>query len=113
MALAQDGRQQIEHIVVLMLENRSFDHMLGYLSLEGGRADVDGLKPGMANEARGVQYAATHEPATHIPNPNWDPDHSGTATDLQIGGGKMDGFAESFARTLESRKVADPDPRPG
>ena len=26
-----------------MMENRSFDHMLGYLSREGGRADVEGL----------------------------------------------------------------------
>ena len=32
-----DGLEPIEHIVVLMLENRSFDHMLGYLSLEGDR----------------------------------------------------------------------------
>ena len=32
------GLEKVEHIVVLMLENRSFDHMLGYLSLEGGRA---------------------------------------------------------------------------
>lgn len=29
---------RIDHIVVLMMENRSFDHILGYLSLEGGRA---------------------------------------------------------------------------
>ena len=34
---------KIDHIVVMMLENRSFDHMLGYLSLEGGRTDIDGL----------------------------------------------------------------------
>jgi phospholipase C len=101
---------RIEHIVVLMLENRSFDHMLGYLSLEGGRADIDGLKPGMANEARGARYEVEHETATHIPNPNWDPDHSSAATDLQIGGGRMNGFAESFARTLDARKVSDPDP---
>src|ERR1700726_2039456 len=38
----------IDHIVVVMLENRSFDHMLGYLSLppeQGGkgRVTVDGL----------------------------------------------------------------------
>lgn len=33
----------IDHIVVLMMENRSFDHMLGYLRKEGGRIDVDGL----------------------------------------------------------------------
>ena len=43
---------KIDHIVVLMMENRSFDHMLGFLSLptsghDGrvglGRADVNGL----------------------------------------------------------------------
>ena len=26
-----------------MMENRSFDHYLGHLSLTGGRTDVDGL----------------------------------------------------------------------
>ncbi len=35
--------EKIEHIVVLMMENRSFDQMLGYLSRENGRTDVDGL----------------------------------------------------------------------
>ena len=30
--------EKVDHIVVLMLENRSFDHMLGYLSLEGDPA---------------------------------------------------------------------------
>jgi phospholipase C len=40
--------EKIDHIVVIMLENRSFDHMLGHLSLplsEGGanRRDVNGL----------------------------------------------------------------------
>ena len=37
---------RIDHIVVLMMENRSFDHMLGYLSLEGGRTEIDGLRSG-------------------------------------------------------------------
>jgi phospholipase C len=37
---------KIDHIIVLMMENRSFDHMLGYLSLTGGRGDVDGLRGG-------------------------------------------------------------------
>jgi phospholipase C len=101
---------KIEHIVVLMLENRSFDHMLGYLSLEAGRTDVDGLKAGIANEADGHSYPVKHLTATHIPNPKWDPDHSSVATGSQINGGKMDGFAASFARTLAARGVADPDP---
>lgn len=40
--------EDVQHVVVLMLENRSFDHMLGDLSLKG-RADVDGLAEGMSN----------------------------------------------------------------
>lgn len=44
---------KVDHIVVLMLENRSFDHMLGYLSQEGGRGDIDGLRPGFANTHEG------------------------------------------------------------
>ncbi|MGB7068234.1 MAG: alkaline phosphatase family protein [Pyrinomonadaceae bacterium] len=33
---------EIGHIVVIMMENRSFDHILGYLRT-AGRADIDGL----------------------------------------------------------------------
>lgn len=36
-------KERIDHIVVLMLENRSFDHMLGFLSLHEGRSDIEGL----------------------------------------------------------------------
>ena len=49
---------KVDHIVVLMLENRSFDHMLGYLSLQG-RADVDGLREGLANETKGAGIPST------------------------------------------------------
>src|SRR6266446_9015521 len=35
--------RRIEHIVVVLMANRSFDHVLGYLSRPGGRTDVDGL----------------------------------------------------------------------
>ena len=45
----------IKNIVILMMENRSFDHLLGYLSLgAGGRADVNGLRDsGDARYVRG------------------------------------------------------------
>ena len=56
----RSGLEKIDHIVVLMLENRSFDHMLGYLSLEGGRDDVDGLRGGFANEHDGRGYPVHH-----------------------------------------------------
>jgi phospholipase C len=42
-------KDNIDHIVVLMLENRSFDHMLGYLSREGGRKDIHGLTGNESN----------------------------------------------------------------
>jgi hypothetical protein len=63
---ASNGLERIEHIVVLMLENRSFDHMLGYLSLEGGRDEVDGLRRGLGNERRGERYPIHHLAATYL-----------------------------------------------
>jgi phospholipase C len=104
------GTQRFDHVVVLMLENRSFDHMLGYLSLEAGRADVDGLRPGTLNTAGGREYASHHLTRTQLPSELWDPDHSASATDRQINGGAMDGFAASYAATLATRGVRDPDP---
>jgi len=35
---------KIDYIVILMMENRSFDPMLGYLCLTGGLDDVNGLQ---------------------------------------------------------------------
>lgn len=48
MTVSVDQLERIDHLVLLMLENRSFDHMLGYLSLPKsaggrGRTDIDGL----------------------------------------------------------------------
>lgn len=48
--------EKVDHVVVLMLENRSFDHMLGYLSLTGERPEIDGLRPGLANQYQGRSY---------------------------------------------------------
>ena len=52
--------EKFNQIVVLMMENRSFDHMLGYLSLEGGRSDVDGVPSGFANEHGGRSWPVHH-----------------------------------------------------
>lgn len=102
--------QKIEHIVVLMLENRSFDHMLGYLSLEAGREDIEGLKVGMSNSFGSHEYPVHRLTETAVPGPDWDPNHSAAASDHQIGGGAMDGFVASYAETLKGRGVSDPDP---
>ena len=78
-----------------MLENRSFDHMLGYLSLEGGRDDIDGLRAGIANDYGGRSYPIHHLHRTAFEAVE-DPDHSGEATSVQIAGGEMSGFVDSF-----------------
>jgi phospholipase C len=58
--------EKVDHVVVVMLENRSFDHMLGYLSLMGGRPEIDGLRPGLANQDQGRTY-----PVHHLAAPPW------------------------------------------
>src|ERR1700730_10842154 len=107
MAEAASNLNKIEHIVVLMLENRSFDHMLGYLSL-AGRTDVDGLKAEFRNSHDGVDYPVHHLTRTKFTSFE-DPDHSGAAVDEQIGGGKMDGFVSSFAKQLLHKNAKDGD----
>jgi phospholipase C len=47
---------EIDHIVVLMMENRSFDQVLGYLSKDAGNTDVDGLSPNPEDTQQFNQY---------------------------------------------------------
>jgi phospholipase C len=98
---------KVDHVVVVMLENRSFDHLLGYLSLHGGRQDIDGLHPGLVNEHDGRTYPIHHLASTAV---DVDPDHSSPAIDRQIAGGDMSGFVASLARTLADDGVPDGDP---
>src|SRR5258708_4347979 len=94
---------QIKTIVVVMMENRSFDHLLGSLSLPPfNRADVDGLKNDPAwnttvasifNNARFPPWHCT-DPFTADPG---DPPHERPAIAVQLGEKRgdtqrMDGF---------------------
>src|SRR5882724_11272648 len=64
---------KIDHVIVMMLENRSFDHMLGYLRLEKNRTDVDGLTGNEANsDDSNNSFAVHHRTATYFRN---DPGH--------------------------------------
>lgn len=89
----------IDHIVVLTMENRSFDHMLGYLSLpvaQGGlgRTDVDGLKGSESNTFRGTTFTTTAVDGTFF---SPDPPHGFEPVHRAINGGQMDGFASEYA----------------
>ena len=99
---------KIDHIVVMMMENRSFDHMLGYLSLEKGRADVNGLSAEMVNLDDELNpHVVHHRTDTYFRN---DPGHgfSDVAEQLiyspgtpgnSVGNNK--GFVHNFAGVLD------------
>jgi Phosphoesterase family len=54
--------EKVDHVVVLMLENRSFNHMLGYLSLMGARPEIDGLRPNWPTRIMGAPTRCTTSP---------------------------------------------------
>jgi phospholipase C len=84
----------IETIVVLCMENRSYDHYLGALTLEEGRADLDGLtgiesNPDPDGNPVGVHVLDDFTPA--------DPPHGWDACHNQWNGGANDGFVIEHA----------------
>jgi hypothetical protein len=74
----------------------------GYLSLEGGCDDVDGLRPGMADEHGGKCYPIHHLAATYFPDERWDPEHTAAAT---TGRSTTAQLAPQRARTLPPAAV--------
>ena len=92
----------IDHIVVLMLENRSFDHMLGYLSLPPalggkGRTDVDGLTGNETNlDENGVPFPVKR---MATPKMNGDPCHEWDCVEEQLNNNNG-GFLTNYGRTV-------------
>ncbi len=78
---------RIRHIVVLMMENHSFDNYLGRLGRGDGLADPPPTNPGPGGRA----VPAHHFPATsqidQVPSQSWRSSH------IQYGDGRNDGFA--------------------
>src|SRR4029077_10250779 len=75
---------QFDTIIIVMMENRSFDHLLGYLSLpEYGRKDVDGLNPKMKNMLNGKNYPVYHLPSAQSKLPS-DPPHERSYITTQL-----------------------------
>ena len=88
--------QKIDHIVVLMMENRSFDHMLSFLALELGRKNVEVSAADASNTANGHAYPVHPATSTKLIKAQ-DPDHSSEGVDQQVADGEMNGFAQNFA----------------
>ena len=79
----------IRHVFVLMLENRSFDHMLGFSSLAGRDAETgaatqaDGLSGNESNTYNGLTYSVA--PGADFAQPV-DPGHEFPDILMQLGG---------------------------
>jgi phospholipase C len=88
--LPSPDRSGIEHVVVVMMENRSFDHFLGWLPTADGKQSglsyVD--KDGAVNST--YHLADDFSGCGHI-----DPDHTYQGARIGYNEGKMDGFLRS------------------
>jgi phospholipase C len=102
--------EKIQHIVVLMMENRSFDHMLGYLRNDG-MPEVRGL---VGNETNLDSANTSHKVHPYPPEPfpdSFDPCHAPDCVADQLAGGNS-GFVRNFETWMAQRKVT-PAPDPG
>jgi phospholipase C len=96
----------VDTVFITMMENRSFDQMLGYLSLPPFNRNIDGLTPDLlANFVNRDSAGRVHRPF-HNNNPmlpSRDPNHSRGAMALQLGARTADGFAlDGFVRNWEN-----------
>jgi phospholipase C len=77
----------IEHVVVVMMENRSFDHFLGWLP------NADGRQAGLTyTDEAGVMASTMPLAPDYMGCGHPDPDHSWEGGRVQYNGGAMDGF---------------------
>lgn len=76
----------IENIVVLMMENRSFDHYLGWLP------GANGQQAGLSLKDSSGATQTSHVLTDYQNCGDADPDHSYDGGRTQINNGKMDGF---------------------
>src|SRR6201996_1455692 len=128
----------IEHVVVLMLENRSFDHMLGYLYSDAGNVSPAGQPfVGLTGKESNPDSSGTAVPVTPITAstanayfmPGADPGEGYLATNQQLYGTDAgpassgetapgNGYVTDYSYTLgwettEKWAIVAGTPRPG
>src|SRR5581483_9385404 len=87
--LPSPARSGLDHVVLVVMENRSFDHFLGWLPGANGAQDT--------TTPRYPDAAGRRHPNHHLTDPRGcgepDPDHSYHGGRFQLHGGAMDNFA--------------------
>jgi phospholipase C len=92
--ITQQARQAIpiQHIIILMRENRSYDEYFGQL-YQRGQPGSEPLPNNFSNpDANGVAVNSYHETTTCVQT---DPDHTWNGLHKCVNGGKMDGFVKT------------------
>ncbi|MEI9936567.1 MAG: alkaline phosphatase family protein [Pseudomonadota bacterium] len=116
----QELHDRVDTIVIVMMENRSFDHLLGTMcqSQFGGRTDIDGVKslfePSLANPASDgtvvFPFITKDGPLTN------DLPHERDFVAIQLapsnitGGPTMTGFVKAYEKATGTSGVNDPPP---
>jgi phospholipase C len=95
---ASPAAQRIRHVVVVMKENRSFDHIFG--ALAATQPDAEVFPSSFRNpDPSGTPVAPFHLSTTCVladPGHGWQPMHD------QVDSGKMDGYVKSAAATTDT-----------
>jgi phospholipase C len=82
-------------VVVVMMENRSFDHFLGWLP------GADGRQAGLRYRDLAGKKHSTHDLGSDVTGcGNTDPDHSWYGGLVQLNGGRNDGWLKTPRRSL-------------
>jgi phospholipase C len=76
----------IEHVVVVMMENRSFDHMLGWMPNANGR------QSGLSYPDNNGNLQPTHRLDYYVGCSHPDPDHSYAGGRSEVNNGAMNGW---------------------
>ena len=94
----------IDTFVVLMIENRSFDHYLGWLP------GADGRQAGLAFTDGQGQAHSTYRLRDNYQGCGFlDPDHSWQGGRTELDGGRMDGFLRAQSDVFSIGYYAEPD----
>jgi phospholipase C len=128
------GLDSVDHVVVLMLENRSFDHMLGYLYTAHGNKslsgqDFDGLTGTESNPDASGNQVPVAQITSQTPNAYWmplcNPGEGYQNTNQQLFGidptaqppeppvATNQGFVQSFATVIQAAAGTAEPPWPG
>ena len=88
------GQIPIRHVIVMMKENRSFDHLLGKLH-DRGQPDSEALPASFTNpDLAGVAVPYRPADTTCLAH---DPAHQYSGMTAGVNGGRMDGFVKNAA----------------